>query len=133
MCDPQWWGGVEYHDNLLAKQIKQLGWFDEAGCDHVVGAGTHVAGPMDLDVLADGDVRVVLASPGNYMFGQDFWQNTQEGVILEQVFRGAKLVNVRMHPYVIILAARPALIDPETDGKYVQQRIWENSDMEYLP
>ena len=39
-------GRQEYHDDLLPKQVKQLGWFEELGCDHVVGAGTHVAGPM---------------------------------------------------------------------------------------
>jgi poly-gamma-glutamate capsule biosynthesis protein CapA/YwtB (metallophosphatase superfamily) len=132
ICNPQWWGGVEYHDDLLPKQVTQLGWFDDAGCDHVIGAGTHVAGPMLLRKTPD-DVSLVLASPGNYVFGQDFWQNTQEGVILEQKFRGTKLVNVRLHPYVIILAARPSLLDPEGDGHYVLERIWRNSDVDYRP
>ena len=131
MCNPQWWGGREYHDDLLPKQVTQLGWFDDAGCDHVVGAGTHVAGPMLLDRV-DGEVRLVLASPGNYVFGQDFNQRMQEGVILEQVFVGGRMVNARMHPYVIILGARPALTDPEGDGKYVLQRIWKNSSLDYL-
>ena len=75
----------------------------------------------------------MLASPGNYVFGQDFFQNLQEGVILEQKFVGTRLVNVRMHPYVIILGARPALTDPEGDGHYVLERIWENSTLGYLP
>jgi hypothetical protein len=133
MCDPQWWGGREYHDNLLPKQVKQLGWFQELGCDHVVGAGTHVAGPMLLLAQPDGGVLSVLASPGNYVFGQDFFQNLQEGVILEQKFVGDRLVNVRMHPYVIILGARPALTNPEGDGHYVLERIWKNSTLDYLP
>lgn len=132
MCDPQWWGGAEYHDDLLAKQVRQLGWFDAAGCDHVVGAGTHVAGPILLDRVGDG-IRLVLASPGNYAFGQDFNQRMQEGVILEQKFVGATMVNVRMHPYVIILGARPALTDPEGDGHYVLDRIFDNSAIDYLP
>jgi hypothetical protein len=132
ICDPQWWGGREYHDDLLANQVKQLGWFDAAGCDHVIGAGTHVAGPMLLRQRPD-DVSLVLASPGNYMFGQDFWQNTQEGVILEQKFRSKTLVNVRLHPYVIILAARASLTDPEGDGHYVLERVWHNSDVDYRP
>ena len=130
MCNPQWWGGREYHDDLLAEQVKQLEWFDAAGCDHVVGAGTHVAGPMLLDRVG-GDVRLVLASPGNYVFGQDFNQRMQEGVILEQGFVGGRMVNVRMHPYVIILGARPALTDPEGDGRYVLDRIWKNSSLDY--
>ena len=133
MCDPQWWGGREYHDELLPKQVTQLAWFDAAGCDHVVGAGTHVAGPMRLKAMPDGDVSVMLASPGNYVFGQDFFQNLQEGVILEQKFVGGRLVNVRLHPYVIILGARPALTDPEGDGSYVLRRIFRNSELDYLP
>jgi hypothetical protein len=77
------------------------------------------------------DVSLVLASPGNYVFGQDFFQNLQEGVILEQQFVGSRLVNVRLHPYVIIRGARPALTDPEGDGRYVLERIWRNSDLRY--
>jgi hypothetical protein len=132
ICDPQWWGGVEYHDDLYPKQVKQLGWFDEAGCDHVIGAGTHVAGPLLLRARAD-NVSLVLASPGNYLFGQDWWQQTQEGVILDQTFVGKRMVNARLHPYVMILAARPSLTDPEGDGHYVLDRIWKGADIDYRP
>jgi hypothetical protein len=132
ICDPQWWGGQEYHNDLWPEQMKQLRWYDRAGCDHVVGSGTHVAGPMLLRQRPD-DVSVVLACPGNYVFGQDFFQNLQEGVILEQKFVGTRLVNVRLHPYVIVLGARPSLTDPEGDGKYVLKRIWRNSELDYLP
>lgn len=130
ICDPQWWGGAEYHDDLWAKQIKQLGWFDKAGCDHVIGAGTHVAGPLLLRPRPD-DVSLVLASPGNYLFGQDWWQEVQEGVILDMTFRGTTLVNVRFHPYVMILAARPSLTDPQGAGHYVLERIWKTAEVDY--
>jgi hypothetical protein len=40
------------------------------------------------------------------------------------------LVNLRLHPYVMILAARPALLDPEADGRYVLQRIWKISELD---
>jgi Bacterial capsule synthesis protein PGA_cap len=132
LCTPQWWGGREYHDDLLAKQVRQLGWFDAAGCDHVIGAGTHVAGPLLLRARPD-DVSLVLASPGNYMFGQDWWQQTQEGVILDQTFVGKRMVNVRLHPYVMILAARASLTDPEGDGHYVLERIWAGAEADYRP
>lgn len=125
ICAPQWWGGAEYHDDLWPVQEKQVRWFDDAGCDHVIGSGTHVAGPL---LLRSGDhPRVVLVSPGNYMFGQGWWQETQEGVILDLSFRGTELVNVRMRPTVQILQARPALLDPEGDGHYVLDRIWKYS------
>ena len=128
ICNPQWWGGAEYHDDLWPTQVTQLGWFDEAGCDHVVGSGTHVAGPVVLEGPPD-DARLVLVSPGNYMFGQGWWQETQEGVILEMTFRGTTLVNARLHPTVQVLQARPALLDPEGDGRYVLQRIWKYSQV----
>jgi poly-gamma-glutamate capsule biosynthesis protein CapA/YwtB (metallophosphatase superfamily) len=124
ICNPQWWGGAEYHDDLWPTQVTQLGWFDAAGCDHVIGSGTHVAGPLILEGSPD-ESRLALVSPGNYLFGQAWWQETQEGVILDMTFRGTTLVNVRLHPTVMILQARPALLDPEGDGHYVLERIWK--------
>jgi poly-gamma-glutamate capsule biosynthesis protein CapA/YwtB (metallophosphatase superfamily) len=124
ICAPQWWGGAEYHDDLWPLQAEQLGWFDTAGCDQVIGSGTHVAGPLLVRQGAEG-WNVVLVSPGNYMFGQSWWQETQEGIILDLTFRGAELVNVRMHPTVQILQARPALLDPQGDGSYVLERVWK--------
>lgn len=132
ICAPQWWGGAEYHADLWPVQVEQLGWFDDAGCDHVIGSGTHVAGPLLLGGPAD-DARLVLASPGNYMFGQGWWQETQEGVILEVTFRGTQLVNVRLHPTVQVLQARPALLDPEGDGRYVLERMWKYASLELAP
>jgi hypothetical protein len=64
------------------------------------------------------------------MFGQNWWQEAQEGVILDLTFRGTTLVQVRMHPTVQILAARPALLDPEGDGRYVMQRIWKYATLD---
>jgi hypothetical protein len=129
ICDPQWWGGAEYHDDLWPVQAEQLRWFDRAGCDHVIGAGTHVAGPMLLRERRGG-ASVVLASPGNYMFGQRWWQEVQEGVILDMTFRGTELVNVRLRPYTMYLFARASLTDPQGDGRYVLQRIWQHSDLD---
>lgn len=130
ICAPQWWGGAEYHDDLWPTQEKQITWFDDAGCDQVIGSGTHVAGPLLVRGTGK-DANVVLVSPGNYMFGQDWWQEVQEGVILDLTFRGTQLVNVRMRPTVQILQARPALLDPEGDGRYVLERIWKYATLDY--
>lgn len=133
ICDPQWWGGgSEYKPYLRTSQVKQIGWMDAAGCDQVFAGGLHVAGGTFFRQHANG-VSVVNAGPGNYQFGQDFWQNTQEGVVLEATFRGRTLVNLRLHPYVMILAARAALLDPVGDGHYVLERIWDNSKLDYTP
>jgi poly-gamma-glutamate capsule biosynthesis protein CapA/YwtB (metallophosphatase superfamily) len=128
-CDPQWWGGAEYHSDFKPGERTELAWFDEAGCDHVVGAGTHYAGPLLLGTLADGKARLVMASHGNFLFGQDWSQPTQEGVILEMAFRGTDLVNVRVHPYIMLRQAQASLIDPETDGRYVLGRIWKYAEI----
>ena len=130
ICAPQWWGGAEYHDELWPVQETQIKWFDAAGCDQVIGSGTHVAGPLLVRGTGE-DANVVLVSPGNYMFGQDWWQEVQEGVILDLTLRGTQLVNVRMRPTVQILQARPALLDPEGDGRYVLERIWKYATLDY--
>jgi poly-gamma-glutamate capsule biosynthesis protein CapA/YwtB (metallophosphatase superfamily) len=131
ICDPQWWGGAEYHSDLRNAQLDQLQWFDEAGCDDVVGAGTHFAGPMLLQQL-NGHLGLVMASQGNLVFGQDWWQDTQEGVQMTVTFAGSRLVNVHLYPYVMVENARSALLDPNGDGHYVMQRVWKYSTLDYL-
>ena len=132
ICDPQWWGGAEYHSDLRNAQLTQLEWFDQAGCDAVIGAGTHLAGPMLLRQL-NGHLGLVMASQGNLVFGQDWWQLTQEGVLMTVAFSGTRLVNVHVYPYVMVLNARSDLTDPRRDGHYVMDRLWSYSSIDYLP
>jgi capsule synthesis protein PGA_cap len=129
ICAPEWWGGAEYHMELYPSQERQLGWFDEAGCDQVLAHGTHLAGPMLLREPSTAGAELVMVSHGNFLFGQDWWQQVQEGVIAELAFRGPELVNVRLHPYIMLFAAQASLIDPETDGRGVLNRIWKHSDI----
>lgn len=130
ICDPQWWGGDEYHPDLWPTQQAAVVWMDAAGCDQIIGGGLHVSGGTFLRQRLNG-VSLINAGPGNYMYGQPWWQQTQEGVILDMTFRGNTLVNVRFHPYAMVLDARPSLIDPEGDGHYVLERIWEASEVDY--
>lgn len=130
VCDPQWWGPDEYRPTLSASQKKAVAWMDNAGCDQILAGGLHLAGGMYLRQQADG-VSMIDAGPGNFQYGQDFWQNTQEGVVIEQTYRGTTLVNVRLHPYVMILAARAALLDPAGDGHYILDRIFKASELDY--
>jgi Bacterial capsule synthesis protein PGA_cap len=130
VCNPQWWGPDEYRPDLSASQTKAVGWMDKAGCDQILAGGLHLSGRIYLRQGANG-VSMVDAGPGNFQYGQDFWQNTQEGVVIEETYVGTRLVNVRLHPYVMILAARAALLDPAGDGHYVLDRIWKNSVLAY--
>ena len=127
ICVPQWWGGEEYHYDWRPSQRQQQEMYFDAGCDHVLGQGTHYAGPMDLDVDDEGRARLTVMSSGNFLFGQGWSQDTQEGVVFELTFRDTDLVQARMHPYVTLDQAQTNLTDPEGDGRYVLERIFESS------
>ena len=129
ICVPQWWGGGEYHAQFLGDMRRQQEVFFAAGCDHVIGHGTHWSGPIEITPTEDGDHRATMVSHGNFLFGQEWSQQTQEGVTLELAFRGTQLVQARMHPYIMLEQAQANLTDPETDGTYVLNRIYEASGL----
>ncbi len=128
ICVPQWWGGAEYHAEFRGDMRRQEAYFFEAGCDQVVGHGTHWSGPIDF-TTDDRGIHVTMVSHGNFLFGQSWSQQTQEGVTLELAFHGTDLVQARMHPYVMLEQAQTNLTDPETDGSYVLNRIFEASGL----
>jgi poly-gamma-glutamate capsule biosynthesis protein CapA/YwtB (metallophosphatase superfamily) len=129
ICVPQWWGGGEYHAAFIGDMRRQQQVFFDAGCDHVLGHGTHWSGPIEITPTDDGDHRVTMVSHGNFLFGQGWSQQTQEGVTLELAFLGTRLVQARMHPYIMLEQAQTNLTDPETDGLYVLNRIYEASGL----
>jgi poly-gamma-glutamate capsule biosynthesis protein CapA/YwtB (metallophosphatase superfamily) len=129
LCVPQWWGGAEYHAQFIGDMRRQQQVFFDAGCDHVIGHGTHWSGPIEITPTDDGDHRVTMVSHGNFLFGQEWSQQTQEGVLLELAFHGTELVQARMHPYIMLEQAQTNLTDPETDGLYVLNRIYEASGL----
>jgi hypothetical protein len=128
-CVPQWWGGGEYHAQFLGDMRRQQEFFFEAGCDHVIGHGTHWSGPIEITTDADGRSHVTMVSHGNFLFGQEWSQQTQEGVLLELAFVGDELAQARMHPYIMLDQAQTNLTDPATDGQYVLGRIYESSGL----
>jgi poly-gamma-glutamate capsule biosynthesis protein CapA/YwtB (metallophosphatase superfamily) len=127
-CVPQWWGGAEYHAQFLGDMRRQQQVFFDAGCNHVLGHGTHWSGPIDIAPTDDG-FSVTMASHGNFLFGQEWSQQTQEGVVLELAFHGTRLVQARMHPYIMLEQAQTNLTDPATDGMWVLNRIYEASGL----
>ncbi|MDQ2674639.1 MAG: CapA family protein [Chloroflexota bacterium] len=128
-CVPQWWGGAEYHAQFIGDMRRQQQVFFEAGCDHVIGHGTHWSGPIEIGELEDGRHAVTMVSHGNFLFGQEWSQQTQEGVILELAFVGTRLAQARMHPYVMLEQAQTNLTDPATDGLWVLNRFYEASGL----
>lgn len=129
ICVPQWWGGGEYHAQFLGDMRRQQQVFFDAGCDHVIGHGTHWSGPIEISADVAGTYHATMVSHGNFLFGQGWSQQTQEGVTLELSFHGTELVQARMHPYIMLEQAQTNLTDPETDGMWVLNRIYEASGL----
>lgn len=127
ICIPQWWGGYEYHNDFTASEVQQQALFYDAGCDQILGHGTHCTGPLNFTTDASGAIHFTIGSHGNFLFGQGWSQQTSEGVIVELAFRGTRLVQARMHPYFVLDQAQVNLTDPQSDGRYVLQRIYENN------
>lgn len=125
---PQW-GWPEYHADFTARQHEQMELFWEAGADHVLGHGTHWASGVSLTPGERGH-RFVISSHGNFLFGQDWSRQTQEGVVVELTFVGPSLAQARLHPYIMLDQAQPNLIDPVTDGKHVLRQVWTASILE---
>lgn len=122
---PQW-AWPEYHAEFTARQEAQMQLFWDAGADHVVGHGTHWASAISI-TKGDRGSRVVISSHGNFLFGQDWSRQTQEGILPELTFVGARLVQVRLHPYIVMDQAQPNLITPTTDGEHVLNQVWSAS------
>ena len=129
-CMPQW-GLPEYRSGWSALQIQHQAMFYAAGCDHILGSGTHWAGPIGFSRTDDAAPHYAIGSHGNFLFGQDWSQETQEGVIVEFVFRGTEVAQVRLYPYIILDQAQPALTDPLTDGAHVLRRVYDSSGWTY--
>ncbi len=127
LCLPEW-GWPEYHADMSEDQRRLQAVLLEAGCDHILGRGTHWAGELDFGRNASGDVRITVGSHGNFIFGQGWSQETSEGVFVELAFAGSRLVQARLHPYAILDQAQPNLTDPAGDGRHVLERVYAATD-----
>lgn len=123
------WNWPEYWAEFTSTTLKQRDRMYEIGVDHILGSGTHWAGAISLTTGEDG-LRLAVTSHGNFLFGQDWSRQTQEGVIYELTFYRTRLAQVRIHPYIMLDQAQPNLVDPETDGAFVQKQVFDSSIFE---
>jgi poly-gamma-glutamate synthesis protein (capsule biosynthesis protein) len=124
---PQW-GWPEYHATMTKQQVAQRKLMYDCGADGILGSGTHWASWASILPGPNGP-RFAIGSHGNFLFDQNWSQQTMEGVIVEVTFVGTRVAQFRLHPYVIVQGAQPNLVNPTTDGKYVLNRVWANSDI----
>ena len=102
---PHW--GVEYTRQPLPSMRKHAARWVKAGADLILGAHSHVAGAIE-----DIDGSPVLYSLGNLIFDQHWSTNTMESFMLEATFNGDRLVQLRLHPYIVHAQSQPNLLDP---------------------
>ena len=124
---PQW-GWPEYHANITSDQEKQRALFYSCGADDILGSGTHWASWASVLPGPNGP-QFAIGSHGNFLFDQSWSRQTMEGVVVEATFYGKKLVQFRLHPYVVVQGAQPNLVDPATDGAYVLHQVWSVSEI----
>jgi hypothetical protein len=123
---PQW-GYPEYRSEISQAQIEQRSMFYDCGADGILGSGTHWASWVSILPGTNGPLWAI-GSHGNFLFDQSWSRQTMEGVIVEATFSGKKLVQFRLHPYVIAQGAQPNLIN-STDGAYVLDQVWSKSEV----
>jgi poly-gamma-glutamate capsule biosynthesis protein CapA/YwtB (metallophosphatase superfamily) len=114
---PHW--GIEYQATATAKQ-RALGHAAiDAGADMVIGNHPHWAEGMEVY-----QGKPIWYALGNFVFDQTWSEPTMEGLILELTFRGRELVQVQMHPTLILDRAQPNLLDPSGDGNVVLDQVY---------
>jgi hypothetical protein len=60
---------------------------------------------------------------GNLLFDLPRFEETEEGVLAELTFDGARLAQLDLHPTVIVDRSRVMLLDPAQDGRVVLRRM----------
>ncbi len=114
---PHW--GVEYNRNPLPSQRRLAGDWVGAGADLIIGSHPHVPGAIE-----DIDGHVVIYSMGNFIFDQYWSTATMESIIPEMTFAGTRLVQLSLHPDIILDQAQPNLLDPaRDDGRALMKAI----------
>jgi poly-gamma-glutamate synthesis protein (capsule biosynthesis protein) len=113
---PHW--GTEYTTRVTPQQRRWARAMVRAGADIVLGAHSHVVGPIEFI-----DGVPVLYSLGDFLFDLPRFEETEEGVIVELTFQGDRLAQLELHPTVIVDRSQVALLDPAKDGQVVLQRM----------
>jgi poly-gamma-glutamate synthesis protein (capsule biosynthesis protein) len=117
---PHW--GVEYTDRPTTTQREQAAALVAAGADVILGSHPHWIGAVEE--IDDG---VVLYSLGDFIFDLTRSEETEEGLIAELTFAGARLMQIDLHPTIQLDRSQPNLLEPR-DSRVILDRIRKASD-----
>jgi hypothetical protein len=113
---PHW--GVEYTDVVSAAQRRLARAAIAAGADVILGSHSHWAGPLEI---VDG--HLVVYSFGDLVFDLGHDERTQEAMVAELTFAGRRLVQVTLHPTLILDRSQPNLLEPAGGGTALMAAI----------
>ena len=120
--------GVEYTPVPTERQRRLAREGVGAGATLVVGNHPHVV--QSVEFLDGGFVAYAL---GNFVFDQDWSLETQQGVVLEAVFHGPRLVSVRFLPVHIHDMHQPRWAGPEEAEAIVGRMEAASAGLSPLP
>jgi poly-gamma-glutamate synthesis protein (capsule biosynthesis protein) len=116
----QW--GVEYESLPTERQVELARLAVDAGAALVVGNHPHVVQAVEWR----GGAFIAYAL-GNFVFDQDWSLETQQGMVLEATFHGARLVAVRLLPVRIVDMHRPTWAE-QGESASILRRVREASE-----
>lgn len=114
--------GVEYTLTPTAGQRRIARRAIDAGASAVIGSHPHWV--QGMEVYAG---RPIVYSLGNFIFDQDWSEETKQGLILHLTFDGTRLIGLRLVPIMIENFYRPRLVEG-AQALAVLDRVWQSSD-----
>ena len=117
---PHW--GIEYTDRLAPGESAAAQRMIDAGADLVLGSHSHWFGPLQ-QIGAD---HLVFYSLGDLIFDWTHDERTQESAVADLTFVGRKLVQVDLHP-TLIIDGQPNLLEPGGGGDAVLGQVRKTS------
>ena len=118
---PHW--GAEYSEYVGPQQRRDAAALVAAGADLILGSHSHFTGPIEAIARPAGGPVFVAYSLGDLLFDLNYSESTQEGVVADLTYIGNRLVQVDLHPTLMVDHSQANLLDPAGDGKRVLDRI----------
>ncbi len=114
--------GIEYTLEPTAEQRAIARRAIDAGADIVVGSHPHWV--QGIEIYRG---KPIVYSLGNFVFDQDWSEETKQGLIMHLTFQGSTLVALRFVPVYIEDFYRPRIVDG-AEQVTILDRVWASTD-----
>ena len=122
--------GIEYKSDPNAYQRELAGVAIDAGAALVIGNHPHW-----VQAVEHFEGALVSYAGGNFVFDQDWSDETTQSLVIELGFTAERLLGYRIRPVVVRgdegdyhWIYRPEFVDPAGEGRPILERIWEAQD-----